>query len=128
MPNDWLTAFTDPHGDTSTFEHNPLGQITSILRPNNVASTYTYDAAGRLTGIDHRKVGADHPQSAYAYAMDKVGNRIQVIETRAAFDGSGDTVEIVHTYRYDPLDRLIEAATNAPPSDTAYAFDAGATG
>ena len=122
--NDWLTTFTDPHGDASTFEYNPLGQVTRILRPNDVASTYTYDDAGRLTGIDHRKLGAAHPQSAYAYAMDKVGNRTQVIETRAAFDGSPTPVVITHTYQYDALDRLVNAATEDPASDTAYTFDA----
>ena len=122
--NDWLTAFTDPHGGSSTFDHNPLGQVTRVEHPNDTAATFTYDDAGRLTGIDHRALGATRPQSAYAYAMDKVGNRTQVVETRAAFDGSPMTVVLTHTYEYDALDRLMRAATDAPPSDTAYTFDA----
>ncbi len=56
--------------------------------------------------------------------MDKVGNRTQVIETRAAFDGSPTPVVITHTYQYDALDRLVNAATEDPASDTAYTFDA----
>ncbi len=122
--NDWLATFTDPRGDASAYEHNPLGQVTRIQHPNDTLATFTHDGAGRLTSIDHRQVGAALPQSAYAYTMDPVGNRIQVVETRAAFDGTGGTVELAHTYTYDPLDRLIGAATDAPASATAYAFDA----
>ena len=122
--NDWLTAFTDPHGDSSVYEHNALGQVTRIRHPNSTVAAYTYDDAGRLTSLDNRKLLAAQPQSAYAYAMDRVGNRTQVVETRAAFDGSAGTVVLTHNYQYDALDRLISAATDEPASDTAYAFDA----
>jgi RHS repeat-associated protein len=66
---------------------------------------------------------AAQPQSAYAYALDKVGNRTRVIETRAAFDGSATPVVLTHTYDYDALNRLTNAATDTPVSDTAYTFD-----
>jgi RHS repeat-associated protein len=121
--NDWLKRFADPHGDASVYTRNPLGQVTEIRHPNDTLARFSYDAAGRLTGIDNRKLGAAQPQSAYQYAMDKVGNRTQVVETRAPFDGNGDPVELVHAYEYDALDRLTSAGTDAPPSDTDYAFD-----
>ncbi|MCB9102002.1 MAG: RHS repeat protein [Anaerolineales bacterium] len=122
--NDWLTDVTDPHGDVSTYEHNPLGQVTRLLHPNGTVAAFTYDKANRLTGIDNRRMLAAQPQSAYAYALDKVGNRTQVIETRAAFDGSADPVVLTHDYEYDALNRLINAATQAPDSATTYTFDA----
>lgn len=122
--NNWLTSVTDPHGDTSTYQHNPLGQVTQIARPNNTISSLSYDDAGRLTGMDNRKQGATQPQSAYAYALDKVGNRVEVTETRAAFDGSGTTINLKHRYQYDALNRLTGAATDTPASSTTYGFDA----
>ncbi|HEX9924705.1 MAG TPA: RHS repeat-associated core domain-containing protein, partial [Anaerolineae bacterium] len=121
--NDWLTGLTDPHGDTSAYERNPLGQVTRLSHPNNTVASFTYDLAGRLTSLDNRKLLAAQPHSAYAYALDKVGNRTQVIETRAAFDGSATPVVLTHTYDYDALNRLTNAATDAPESDTAYTFD-----
>jgi len=121
--NNRLTAFTDPHGESSSYQRNALGQVTRLEYPNNTVAAFTYDDVGRLTGIDNRRQGAAQPQSAYEYGMDKVGNRVEVVETRAPFDGSGDPVELVHTYTYDALDRLIGAATDEPPSETTYAFD-----
>jgi RHS repeat-associated protein len=122
--NDWLTTFIDPHAEASLYIHNPLGQVTEIRHFNNTIASFDYDNAGRLTGITNIQNGAAQPQIAYLYALDKVGNRTQVIETRAAFDGSGGVVDLVHNYAYDALDRLINAATDAPASATAYAFDA----
>ncbi|MCP4591616.1 MAG: RHS repeat protein, partial [bacterium] len=122
--NGWLESVTGPHGSTSTFDRNGLGQVIHIQHPNNTVVDFGYDDAGRLTRIDHRQASAPQPQSAFAFTMDPVGNRIQVVETRAAFDGSDATVVIPHIYEYDPLNRLVRAATDAPLSDTAYNFDA----
>ena len=121
--NDWLTTFTDPRGDSSTFGYNALGQATFIHHANGTRVGLAYDPAGRLLALINR--GADmRVQSAYRYAMDAVGNRVQVVEERAPFDGVGANVIITHTYAYDPLDRLIGAATEDPASNTNYAFDA----
>ena len=121
---DWLTAVSLPSALTSQYSHNDAGQVTSIAHPNSTISSYLYDGVGRLTGIDHRQVGSAEVQSAYAYALDAVGNRTQVIETRAAFDGTAATVVLTHTYQYDDLNRLINASTVDPASDTDYFFDA----
>ncbi|MDA0244168.1 MAG: DUF6531 domain-containing protein [Chloroflexi bacterium] len=121
---DWLAAVSIPGNLTSQYDYNAAGQVTSLTHPNNTRASFGYDGAGRLTSLDHRQIGAPQPQSAYAYALDGAGNRTQVIETRSAFDGSPATVVLTHTYQYDPLNRLIHAATIAPDSDTAYSFDA----
>lgn len=118
-----VVGLTDPHGATSVYKRNALGQVAEILKPNQTVATFGYDAAGRLTAIDQRKLGASKPQSAYAYMLDKVGNRTQVTETRAAFDGSNTTVALVHSYDYDALNRLVRSATASPSSDTSYRFD-----
>lgn len=121
--NNWLTTFTNPHGESSHYLHNPAGQVTSLQHPNNTIASYQYDGAGRLIGIDHRLVGALQPQNAYAYALDAVGNRIEVQEIRSAFDGSNNLVTLNHAYTYDPLNRLVNATTALPTTDTAYLFD-----
>ncbi len=121
--NDWLTTFTDPQGDSSTFGYNALGQATHIQHANGTRVELDYDPAGRLLALINR--GADlRVHSAYRYAMDAVGNRVQVVEERAPFDGLGANVVLTRTYTYDALDRLIGAATADPASHTFYAFDA----
>ncbi len=121
-PNDWrvqyeydannqMVGLTDPRGGTSSYKYNPLGHVTNIKHPNETLATYSYDAASRLTGIDHRRADARQPQSAYSYALDRVGNRVAVTETRAAFDNSNVLVALEHAYEYDALNRLVNAAT-----------------
>ncbi len=122
--NDWLTTFIDPRAAASLYTYNPLGQVTEIRHFNNTIASFDYDLAGRLTGMTNIKNGAAQPQSAYRYALDKVGNRVRVEEERAPFNGQGPNQVLVHTYAYDALDRLVNAATDAPASDSAYAFDA----
>ena len=121
--NDWLIAFTDPHGGSSTFDHNPLGQVTQIQHPNGTRAELSRDDAGRLLDLVNRGPGGA-VQSAYHYMLDRVGNRVQVAEERAPFSGLGANVVLTHTYEYDALDRLVRAATEDPATDTAYTFDA----
>ena len=118
-----LAGVTDPHGATSVYQRNANGQVTGIRQPNGTLSSYSYDPASRLTSIDNRQEGVAKPQSAYAYSLDRVGNRTQVVETRAAFDGSNQTVTLTHDYNYDALNRLASATTNTPASSSAYSFD-----
>lgn len=119
-----LVGLTDPRGAASAFKRNPLGQVTDVVKPNGTAASFGYDAASRLISIDQRKLGANTPQSAYAYTLDNVGNRTQVVETRAAFDGSNATITLNHSYGYDALNRLVRSATASPNTDTGYRFDA----
>lgn len=121
--NNQLQRLTDPRGDASEYERNKLRQVTRITHPNNIVASFDYDPAGRLTGIDHRRKGASQPQNAYAYAMDRVGNRTGVTETRSAFDGSNTLETLEHSYGYDQLNRLTNASTTSPDSDTTYRFD-----
>jgi RHS repeat-associated protein len=119
-----MIGLSDPQGATSLFKRNALGQISEILKPNQTQSSYSYDAASRLTGIDNRKLGESKPQSAYAYTLDAVGNRTEVLETRAAFNGKDSLVTLAHSYEYDALNRLVRSKTAAPNSDSEYRFDA----
>jgi RHS repeat-associated protein len=118
-----IAGIRDPRGGTSTYQRNANGQVTTIRHPNATRSSYSYDAAQRLIALDHRREGAATPQNAYAFALDRVGNRTQVQETRAAFDGSNQLVTLTRDFGYDALDRLTRAASDVG-SDTAYSFDA----
>ncbi|MBN1991091.1 MAG: hypothetical protein JW953_00190 [Anaerolineae bacterium] len=116
-----LTGLRDHFNQTTVYAYDALGAIAQITRPNGANTGYSYDDANRLTGITHQK-GADN-FSAFAYALDKVGNRAQIGELRA-FTGSGSPVAVttIKHYDYDALYRLTGAATDRG-QDVVYAYD-----
>jgi YD repeat-containing protein len=63
---------------TTSYEYDPVGRLSKILRANRLDSTYTYDSAGRLQKLVHAT--AENELASYQYQYDDVGNRIQAIE------------------------------------------------
>jgi YD repeat-containing protein len=122
--NNQLIEFTDPHGDTTAYVYDATGYVTRADYANSTESTFTRDGAGRLVGVDNRQTGADHPQSAYDYMLDRMSNWTQVQETHAAFNSNSGTVTLNRTYEYDALNRLIRASTDNPNTGVSYTFDA----
>lgn len=116
-----LSRLQDPAGRMTVYERDPLGALTKITRPNGTSTEYTYDGANRLTTLAHEK-GAE-TFSAFAYALDKVGNRKQIAELRT-FPGSGTPVPVstVKDYDYDAIYRLTGARTDRG-QDVSYAYD-----
>ncbi|ACL26414.1 RHS repeat-associated core domain-containing protein [Chloroflexus aggregans] len=118
-----LIGITLPDQQKSIIERNRAGEVAQIIHPNGIRSSFSYDVAGRLTKINHRRADAAEPQTEFAYALDRVGNRVAVSETRAAFDGSNRRVNLTRSYTYDNNNRLIQTISNLG-SDTRYTFDA----
>ena len=58
----------------ATYEYNLVGNMTAKTMENGVRTSFGYDAAHRLTAVEHRK-GYDL-LTAFGYTLDKVGNRI----------------------------------------------------
>ena len=83
----------------------------SLPSGTGVVSTYSYDDADRLTGIEHVQ-GGTTTLAFVDYTLDDVGNRTQRV------DGAG-----THSYSYDDVYRLT-SVTYPGPSTTSYAFDA----
>lgn len=117
-----LAAVTLPGNRTSRIERDGAGRLTQIAHPNSTVSSYAYDEAGRLTAVDHRQRGSATPQTAFAYVLDRVGNRTAVRETRAALNGAPAQVGLTRDYGYDDLDRLVRSRSDRG-SDAAYRFD-----
>jgi RHS repeat-associated protein len=82
----------------------------SITRPGNVATTYGYDGADRLTSV-HHDVGTS-TIAHYDYVLDQNGNRASMTSAAGA-----------ENYTLDALNRLT-AATYPNGDKTAYTYDA----
>lgn len=108
-----LTTVTLPLNRQWTYTYDAAGNRTKTVDSNGNATqtagdgttTYNYDRAGRLTGIDYSDSTPD-----VTYSYDGIGNRTQMT------DGAG-----TQTYGYDVANRLTQVTRGA---DTfAYAYD-----
>ncbi len=99
------------------FSYDSGGRLIQKQLPNGIKSQFVYDAADRLTLIEHRNAD-DSIIDYFSYQYDAVGNKIQ------ASTADGESVE----YEYDILNRLIrETGKNGNGdvlSNTQYEYDA----
>ncbi|MFI6231341.1 DUF6531 domain-containing protein [Micromonospora echinospora] len=100
-----LTTVTNPQGLTWRYEYDPAGRLIAETDFNGRTQAYTHDAAGQLVG---RANGAGQQIDL---VRDELGH---VVEKR--------TAEGVTTFRYDPVGRLLHAAS--PDVDLRFERDA----
>ncbi len=108
-----MTEMTLPLGRVWTYAYDPDGNLvqtvdangTSTPAPDDGTTTYSYDRAGRLTGIDYSDSTPD-----VSFSYDPVGNRTSMT------DGQGR-----QTYAYDAVNRLAEVSRGG--ESFAYAYD-----
>ncbi|SFW27696.1 RHS repeat-associated core domain-containing protein [Luteibacter sp. UNCMF366Tsu5.1] len=101
---------------TTTVGYNPDGTVHQVTDPDGVVTTYTFDAAHRLTDI------TDGQGRRYHYTLDAAGNRTQeqvitaagtvVRRTSQAFNALGQLTAIT-----DGLNRTVFSATYADSYD-----------
>jgi len=110
-----LTTFTDRKGQVATFQYDALNRRTSATYAD-ATTTFTYDAAGRLTKTSDTAPGAGTidfaydildrliqettPQGTVAYQYDVLGRRTQMVA-----NGQQPT-----SYQYDAASRLTRVA------------------
>jgi len=56
-------------GETTSFQYDPVGQLTRLTQPDGSYVAYTYDGARRLTEV------ADNLGNRIVYTLDAAGNR-----------------------------------------------------
>ena len=101
LNNNWLATATDPMDGTSTYSYDPAGRITGIDHPNNTYVERTYDRAHRLLELGNYQDGGDI-LSKFEYVYDEVGQRTQATNTY----GWRQPATEVESYTYDNLRRL----------------------
>lgn len=106
-----LTRVADWAGKATVYAYDAAGNLTGTTHPNGAAASYNYDSANRLLSVVNRS--GTRTLSSFNYALDSVGNRLQM-----ATLGGG-----VHRYGYDALYRL--TSWTAPSNQvTQYNYDA----
>lgn len=110
-----LASVTSPSGRVWSYAYGPTGTLRSKTLPSGNATpqagdgtiTYSYDAADRLTRIDHSDATPD-----VTFTYDANSNVMSMA------DGTGGT----ETYAYDALNRLTEVRRGTDV--LAYGYDA----
>ena len=82
-------------GETTSFQYDPVGQLTRLTQPDGSYIAYTYDGARRLTEV------ADNLGNRIAYTLDAAGNRTK----EEVFDPQGALAKTL-TRAYDALGRM----------------------
>jgi len=119
-PANMLEAVTDWNNRTTSYQYDNANRLAGIARPNGVQSTYSYDPAGRIASIVHQS--AAEVLASYAYTMDNVGNRIQVVERNGFFDFPTPSPTSTNTPTNSPTPTLTQTPTTTSsltPSPTA---------
>lgn len=113
--NNRMISLTDWGGRKVSYEYTPLNQLKKITPPitsSNGATTYSYDLAGRLTGMVNAHTQG--PNNTYSFVLDANGNRTSISTQEPLNNRVAATSQ---NYTYDAANRIQSAG-----SDT-FAFD-----
>lgn len=80
-PANLLKQVTDWNNKITAYTYDPANRLVNAALPNGVMTNYSYDPANRLASITHQT--SAQVLASYAYTLDKMGNRIQVVERLA---------------------------------------------
>ena len=105
-----LDTTTDWRGRVTDADIDRDGRLRSLARPNGVVTTWTYDTASRLTGMESVRNGTVVQRTAYD--LDADGNRTAL-----------RTLAGVETYGLDAADQLT-SVTYPGGQTTTFSYDA----
>jgi RHS repeat-associated protein len=111
-----LKQVTDAQGGITAYTYNDLGNLVSTKFANGITETRGYDILNRLISVTNTNA-LSQVISSYAYTLDAVGNKLQVLEN------NGRRVD----YTYDTRDRLLSEKITDPVAGIrtiAYTYDA----
>jgi RHS repeat-associated protein len=89
------------------FEYDALDNLTRVVDPKGLATTYTYNGLGDMTQLTSPDTGTT------TYTYDSAGNRASQTDARG----------ITTQYLYDALNRLTQVLYASPSLNTTYYYD-----
>lgn len=106
-------AETNGEGETTTFEHDPMGRLTRVLDPTGREMRYGFDLLGRTTSV------TNNAGDVIRYRFDDAGRLVEVVDaeeysTLYGYDGDGNQVSVTDAVGnttsnvYDDAGRLVE--------------------
>ncbi|MGI2028642.1 hypothetical protein [Endozoicomonas acroporae] len=96
----------------TTYEYDPVGQVSKIIRPDNSFLSFEYDVARRMTAMENNQ--GERIEYTYDAASNLTGQSIK-----------GDNVSITYTRSqvYDELSRLLKTVRADSSTEMSYQYD-----
>jgi RHS repeat-associated protein len=132
-----VVTSTDEAGNSWRRASNVGGQVTNVVEPGNLQTSYTYDVLGNLLTIAQNGTTGDTPQTR-SFTYDSLSRMLSATTPEAGtstynYDANGnlhqatDARSIPVTYSYDALNRLTDkqspGAAGVPGFHYEYAYD-----
>jgi YD repeat-containing protein len=92
----WIKSLT-VNGETTTYEHDGVGNLKKVTLPDGAVLNYHHDAANRLTGM------SDNLGNSISYVLDNMGNRVSEV-----VKDQGGSIKRQISRVYNNLNRLIK--------------------
>ena len=111
-----LTSEADANAGTLGFSYDALGRRTQLTRPNNVNSTYAYDAVSNLLSVVHALNGVTKDGASYVYdAVNNRSSRTQLPTTSTS----------TNSFTYDNLYELLQTVKSGstPTTQEQFTYD-----
>ncbi|MGO9020298.1 MAG: RHS repeat domain-containing protein [Syntrophobacteraceae bacterium] len=96
-----MIKVTDWLGGQATYAYDQDGRLATLTQFNGIVTTYSYDAASRLTGMGSAAASCQ-------FTLDGDGNRVNSAETEPLSATASNGVSAVYTYNTQK-DRLLSA-------------------
>ena len=109
--------------NSTNFTYNTLGELIITYDPENIATEYSYDMAGRRNTMSH----ADHGESIYEY--DKAGHLIRNF-TSNLMNNPLTSEYIKYEYDFNRLSAIVlpDLPTGVNPNNVIYEYGASNAG
>ena len=122
--NNWLITMVDPRAGQTSYSYEGDGQVRTVDKPNDTWESNVYDDASRLISVFNGTYYHDGVITSFAYTLDPVGNRLQVVEEYT----QGQIRTNIKTYQYNARYEVVEAVElyEGPPEytvTTTYTYD-----
>ncbi|MBW8361339.1 MAG: hypothetical protein K0M56_04030 [Kaistella sp.] len=109
--------FIGNYPNSTNFEYNTLGELTTTYDPENIATEYQYDLAGRRTSMLH----PDHGESLYLY--DTAGHLIRYFSANL-MNNPLSAEYIKYEYDFNRLTAIVlpDVPTGPNPNNVSYEY------
>ncbi|MCB9231091.1 MAG: S-layer homology domain-containing protein [Bacteroidia bacterium] len=113
---DWVK---DWNNQTTTYQWLPDDRIDKVTYPNGTFCQYSYDAAGRMTGLTNKRSN-NSVISEYTFTLDNVGNHLsENINDPATLAALSTVPNGTITYPAMPFNRIQQAGSTSFTHDGA---------
>ena len=99
----------------TTYTYDAAGRMTETIRPNGSKSVYEYNEKDEIVRLENRS-NDDKVESSFKYEYDATGNIVKE-------EAKNDTDSAVRTYEYNEADELTGFTEKSAETNVEYRYE-----